>query len=104
VNVPARQSVFYSGTPLWNQKCIAVPGCCFLVRATMPSIMHGHNNCLKNFEQASNCLIQVRTYQIKSCHWMHRHLFFLKKIKKYFDGILKYFIMFVKEKLPKNIK
>jgi hypothetical protein len=32
-------------------------------------------------------------------HWMHRHLFFLKKIKKYFDGILKYFIVFVKEKL-----
>jgi len=33
---------------------------------------------------------------------MHGRLFLLKKFKKYFDGFLKGFIVFVKEKLPKN--
>jgi len=33
---------------------------------------------------------------------MHGRLFFLKKFKKYFDGFLKSFIVFVKENLPKD--
>jgi hypothetical protein len=33
---------------------------------------------------------------------MHERFFIIKKFKKYFDGFLKYFITFVKEKLQKN--
>jgi hypothetical protein len=34
---------------------------------------------------------------------MHERFFIIKKFKKYFDGFLKYFITFVKEKSQKNI-
>ena len=33
---------------------------------------------------------------------MHERFFIIKKFKKYFDGFLKSFIVFVKEKLPKD--
>jgi len=35
-------------------------------------------------------------------HWMQEGLFLSKKSWKYCDGVLKYFIMFAQEKLPKN--